>query len=442
MKAKIGKKIAESFVGFLISLFLAAGSWGVTFYVDQKNPLASDSSSGDAVHPFKTVQKGIESALSGDTVYIRTGEYDLSGLSKYFENGISLEGEDKATTILTNGEKLQFANFLKVTNLTFKNFSTVFYIQTAPAQEIISINIHDCTFEGVKHALFTSEESKGKISNVTILRCVFSDLIGSKISAIFLGYGLISSIKIEQNSFENLMSSEKGCSAIVIGTNDTMETTMDIIISRNYFNSIVGPTGDNSRETHAILAYGRNILIENNIIKNINSGTDHEAIYIKASDSSILNNNLEDCGSGGGGGTICSKGGDSVSGLVISNNVITRNKAGHAIFFNGGTVLRRNYINEPRATGFSAINGYAYGKPVVIEMNSVEAEKDCIRLHDAVGGSIKSNYLISYTGKTIKTENITNISVEGNYECIGYECGILPAPEEIGPSPPLNLRIK
>jgi parallel beta-helix repeat protein len=45
------------------------------YYVDQNHPYASDSNDGSEGHPWHTIQKAADTALAGDTVYIKNGTY-------------------------------------------------------------------------------------------------------------------------------------------------------------------------------------------------------------------------------------------------------------------------------------------------------------------------------------------------------------------------------
>lgn len=50
-----------------------------TYYVDTNNPKASDSASGTAKSPWKTIRKATQTAKAGDTVYIKGGNYTVKG---------------------------------------------------------------------------------------------------------------------------------------------------------------------------------------------------------------------------------------------------------------------------------------------------------------------------------------------------------------------------
>lgn len=59
----------------LVCLTLASTSWATNYYVDQNNAMASDSNPGTESSPWKTIQKGANVAVAGDTVYVKSGIY-------------------------------------------------------------------------------------------------------------------------------------------------------------------------------------------------------------------------------------------------------------------------------------------------------------------------------------------------------------------------------
>ena len=60
---------------FLLIFFICPTAWAVDYYVDKNNKSASDSNPGTAAMPWKTIQRGANTATAGDTVYVRSGVY-------------------------------------------------------------------------------------------------------------------------------------------------------------------------------------------------------------------------------------------------------------------------------------------------------------------------------------------------------------------------------
>ena len=51
-------------------------AWAAQYYVDQGHPAASDANPGTASLPFRTIQRGINAAAGGDTVWVKSGVYE------------------------------------------------------------------------------------------------------------------------------------------------------------------------------------------------------------------------------------------------------------------------------------------------------------------------------------------------------------------------------
>ena len=141
---------------------------------------------------------------------------------------------------------------------------------------------------------------------------------------------------------------------------------------------------------------------------------------MKASSSTIGENILHNCGSGGGGADITSKGGELSEGNVITGNRITGDRPGRGMLINGGTVIRDNYIKK--TNGFNGIDVYAYGKTVTISGNYIETKTGAaIRLDGGKDAVISNNVAICYDGTTIKVRNSTGTQSRQNTERKGYE---------------------
>ena len=80
-------------------------------------------------------------------------------------------------------------------------------------------------------------------------------------------------------------------------------------------------------------------------LEEVCAGRDHEAIYMKASYSAIADNFVHNCGSGGGGADITSKGGELSDGNVITGNRITGDQPGRGMLINGGAVIKNNHVS-------------------------------------------------------------------------------------------------
>jgi hypothetical protein len=91
-------------------------------YVDAAN--TSGIEDGTAQHPFKTIEEGITGSKTGDTIFVKNGNYSPSGGDLYLKPGTILFGENPANTVInadirdTTRKDLPF----EIHNLTFGEF--------------------------------------------------------------------------------------------------------------------------------------------------------------------------------------------------------------------------------------------------------------------------------------------------------------------------------
>lgn len=407
---------AAALAVLLATAVFSATSPARDYYV---SPKGRDTNTGATTSPFKTVQKALTSAAAGDAIHISAGRYDLAGFSKNLDQPLTIIGAGKNATILTRSGALTVSAGLTVKSLKFLGpGGAPICLVPAKGQTVDPLIIQDCAFERLSGAIRTKKRIQGAVTNVDISRCDFLNMNGSGVLVIGIFSGLISNVKITGNTFKDIVSSRKGCSAIVIGSNATRATTKNALIANNTIDKIHGPTRvvkGAGPEVHGILAYGTNLRILKNTVRDLNAGRDHEAIYMKARDSVIADNVVENCGSGGGGADICSKGGKLSEGNVISGNKITGDLPGRCILAVGGSVIKNNYIKK--TNGFNGIDVYAYGKPVEITGNHVETKSgSAIRLDHGKNAVITDNVIICYEGRTLGLHHSTGTALKNNKE--------------------------
>lgn len=376
----------------------------------------NDNNVGTEIEPFKTVQKGVNSAGVGDTVFIKSGTYKMSGLSKNILQPLTIIGESRETVVLDDMGRFNLSNSFTLKNIKFTNYKgSLFNLSVSGEKTIDGVFVENCIFDRVvlekKTRIFLGRydlSPSSIIKNINITDCDFMGLKAPGVAGIYIMEGLISNINIINNNFYNFISSSDkgGASAITIGSNKTESTTKDVLISGNFIDTIVGGTvssdGENFPETHGIIGYGTNVRIIYNTVRYLNFGTDHEGMYMKANHSEMSNNVMLECSSHQG--AIAIKGHpESMNNVVSNNRVQSMNQAGRSIYITGGThaVVKNNYVKVP--TGTNGIFLWeAGGTSVSIEGNYLETKTSCaLSLRHATGSKIIDNHFISYAGEPI-----------------------------------------
>jgi len=225
------------------------------------------------------------------------------------------------------------------------------------------------------------------VTRLVINNCRFEDTAIGMILAC-----KITSADISKNTFIDLASATSdGATAITVGS----KFDVDMADTGNYIihdNTVIGAVASHvSAEQHAILAFGYNVSMHGNIVKN-NSSVNVGAfgLSVKARFANICNNILDDAGSsndghiyikglGRGDGTTGSNGGECYS-VNVANNII-------------------------RSTLTDAINASESG----ISVDGSSDGKDNIHIH--------GNYIEGIRSNGIKVEGSgphSDITIEGN----------------------------
>ena len=427
-------------ISMIFTLVILATSqllFAETYYVNQNHPLANDSNPGTEMEPFETVQKGINTASSRDTVFIKNGNYSLSGYSKNIDQPITILGEDKNLTVIDSIGTLNIIgssieNMFTLKNVKFTNYLESIINFTVPDGDALDgVEISNCIFDKVEHSRKSrlllaryDVSPTGIISNINISNCAFLGLVAPGVTYIYLYEGIISNVNITNNNFFNIrsISDTRGATAVNIGNNSNLLTTKDILVSGNVFDTIVADT-IGEIETHAILAYGENIRIINNTVRYMVPGTDHEAIYMKGSYSVITNNVMINCTSKQG--AIAIKGSGKSFSDTIRNNRVQSNQQGKGIYTAGpeSVTMVNNYVKNTYENSIAGLYIYAAnGTSCIMNNNYSQTGGDAAYMHDVIGGEIIGNTLISYNAETIDIDNgsTSDITIADNIEHIGW----------------------
>lgn len=240
---------------------------------------------GDA--EFRSIQKAIDSALSGTTIYVKKGQYpEILTIKK----PINLIGESKENTIINpTSQKNKYAVLIDSSNVLIKNFNiynkasglyTSAIRITKPNNQIENCNIHDTPI-GI-----TIWSSNNKISNITFQGCKDEGiaLIGSNyfkceknIITNCVFYNNCDGIELQYSSSNTITNCEfynnthTGIDAIASSNNKNIisnckiynNTVHGIYISASYDNQIINCEVYNNNEDNIVF----NKYSKNNIIK-------------------------------------------------------------------------------------------------------------------------------------------------------------------------------
>jgi len=421
--------IAVIVVAWALAVGLHAAP-GATYFVSLEG---DDANPGGEEQPFQTVRRAIEAAQeTGGSVTIGAGVYDLEELTTTLEQPLTIEGAGADATTLSSPGTITFTNSLTVRNLKFTNGQGIVLKPYSPEGGTLDgVLIEDCAFEDCRSAISTSKQPKGVITNFMVRNCRFNRVV----SGIMVTHGLISRVRIIGNTFTDIGWEQGGASAIIVGSNATQETTEDVVIYGNLVDGIIGSTeviDEAGHEVHGVLAYGTDLAVIGNTVRDMNAGRDHEAIYTKARHSVIADNVVENCGSGGGGADIANKGGEFSVGNVICGNRVTGDLPGRGIFISGGCVVVDNYVKK--TSGSNGIDVYPLGKAITIADNYAET---CSGTGIYVNGGdhtgrafdwpnegevlVLDNVAISYERQPIKVTNASRATIMGNETRQGRE---------------------
>lgn len=300
---------------------------------------------GDGVSSDKNAfQNAITYASTNNCeLYIPNGEYDLDSLSMTVANSLKIRGQSKDRVILKKMGQITTKSHLSIKDLTLFNISGEIAFRISPStgdfvkvlvNNVNAYNDYAITNKTKAHAFvyyYDTDSTKSRgISYVDIQNCQISRYASYALS--LRGYtmgGIIHNNTIRDLGFDT----NNGVRAITGGFQGSTGTTgsfENVTISNNFIENLYSKYGENENgECQAIICYGGNIRVLNNTIKNmygggreeanLESGYDHEAIYLKAGNSVISGNTIINGAGDYSNSAICCKGHNN---LTIDNNRI------------------------------------------------------------------------------------------------------------------------
>ncbi|MBN1186127.1 MAG: right-handed parallel beta-helix repeat-containing protein [Bacteroidales bacterium] len=139
---------------------VSSSSYSGPKYVDCNIETSGDGSSPE--NAFKSIKEAMYIASAGDTIYLSPGTYTSTPDDPiYIKSGITLQGEDKATTIIAVEPRDSSALKINGENIILKNLTIKGLLNTGCEMHCYdsSIEITDCYFENVEVRLHNSSQS-------------------------------------------------------------------------------------------------------------------------------------------------------------------------------------------------------------------------------------------------------------------------------------------
>jgi len=314
---------------------------------------------GSGLGNYTKIQDAIENASEEDTVFVYHGLYHENLVM--YDDGISLIGEDKYTTIVDGIKKNDvlriFGNFTSIKDFTIQNSSNMnvgiaVQILMNPTYNIRNVHISNCIIKNNDLGVLFNNVSQSSISNcqiynltaqsitirllsenISITNCTIHD------SGEYVGGGWISSGNIYIDGWNRY-----NCSNITICNNDifnllgngiTITKSKNVHISYNniYKNSWSGVDIGASYNCE---------IYRNNIYENKEIG-----IFIMEGNVKIFNNSIYKNGVGGlyNGGILLQ---DCLNNITITDNDIRENNQYglYLIRSSMNSIIKNNFINN------------------------------------------------------------------------------------------------
>lgn len=379
-----------------------------------------DGSTDDTV----AVQNAVSFVAMGGVVYFPRGTYRISSISIPENANIILRGESPETTFITklpgesfirgNNASIGLENMSLINEHPEDNFIGFYYNRTMK-----NITVNNIRYYGGRAFLYNDPSYPSSVDNLVIKNTRIANTQRG------VQLGTVKQAVIVNNEFLNLTGGSD-CFGVWIGENDyeKQKDTRNIIVTNNIFKNIKGGSG----EIHGVLLIGRNIIITNNIFENIVDGWNNdesiecEAIYVKGINT-IINNNLL-INAGLTEGCIVAKpsaeGQAQSDNVTISGNIIINdeNTPSASIMFSG---LNAQIFNNKIYGNGACITSYGRrGDNYQINNNMLIGNGGRIEAFNANNVVIKNNIVIREDeGHSVRVatwgRHIKNITIEGNY---------------------------
>jgi|GEM_PF-1748195 len=343
--------------------------------------------------------------IPGETWFIG----DTSSVSERFDNGFHV----------VDGS-------VEFDGLNFRHMYTPIILKPSSSGSIENLTINNCYFDSlrIKAGGFYTNYVDSIVYNIRVTNNIVKNSRGG-----FVFNGHVKKALFESNIFTNING--KNLSAICMSAgNNTKDTLIDrwyssslyygYIFSNNICDSIYA-TATTEIEVHGIMAFGRRVLVANNIISNVWSTHDTsgaEGIYLKSIGSNIVGNILWN--GGVGEACIAEKGEELSDDCLITGNIVYKDArfTGYGIYTTCDSKVEGNYVYIPDRTAVSAsgtgIRVSYEGKKLDILNNYVHVEGIGI---NCGSGKTSNGGVITIAGNYVRSDS--SLSVQqglGSYD--------------------------
>lgn len=260
---------------------------GNYIFVDAKNV---DTGDGSIKNPANTIQAGINMAVAGDTIVVAAGEYNEKIVMK---EDTYLRGAGAKVTTILGTEEGASVSFQSINNSEISGFT----FKTSDDPEIRTMISCNSSSPLIKKNRFLGRIPM-PIDRYGVMCSNHSNPIIEENSFDMIGLMINESSPIIRNNF--ISGTDGGLFGIDCNSNSSPLITKNKILGGNAGDAVVrisesNPTiMNNSIDCNGGIGFeiikGSNVIIKNNIIKDLNMGT---GIYIReSSDIQIFNNSI------------------------------------------------------------------------------------------------------------------------------------------------------
>jgi hypothetical protein len=354
---------------FLFLFFSQTALFAQTYYVSTSG---NNSNNGSQASPWRNIWRAMDSAQSGDTVYLRAGTYteadpdDSTSLVLIPRSGITLSGFTGETAVL-DGTGLSAHNGVNLQN--FKNIAV---------QNLTIRNIRDFGVVGVSDN-----------DNITLRNLLITGINGADSAVIKFQAGMSRPDTFPTNAaliasgltLENITASGNVGAGFDFGPG-----AVQIVTVRDV--QLTGPgSGNNTAVDGIAVEQGQTVLVERAVV----SGHPGDGIDLKADNATVRQCDVRNQ----------SRNGVKLWGTnaVLENSIVVDNGDTSLVIERGPTRITNNTIGNTQLRNYTAILG-SYDDPVSTQITFTN--------------NFLFNRVVSNDGTLLYIPNLTSMTAEGN----------------------------